>query len=370
MSTQAQDAAQPFVLRRLGVVMEPQAGNPQEAWGVLNPAAARSPGGTLYLFPRLVAEGNYSRIGLAQVRHDETGTPTGVERLGLALEPQEAYELNPQTGGGVEDPRVTLVQPLGLYVMPYTALGRHGPRIALATSPDLLTWTRLGPVRFAPWSGPDLNAYPNKDASFFPNVVVDPQGRPALAMLHRPTLHPIGTAPLQAISEPRESIWISYIPLDLAQTRVSALTEPRDHTVLAAPRQPWEALKIGGGTPPILTPLGWLMLYHGVSGQYTEGVMFQPRVHYSAGALVLDRENPLQIHYRSPLPILAPEAAGEHSGIVPNVVFPTGLDLRPEGYVDVYYGMADSRIGAARLALPATLPPEGETVSDVIPRPR
>jgi predicted GH43/DUF377 family glycosyl hydrolase len=144
----------------------------------------------------------------------------------------------------------------------------------------------------------------------------------------------------------------------VAQARTSALTEPRHHTFLAAPRQSWEALKIGGGTPPILTPLGWLMLYHGVLGQYTEGVMFQPRVHYSAGALVLDTENPLLIHYRSPLPILAPEVEGEYSGIVPNVVFPTGLDPNPESYVDVYYGMADARIGAARLTLPATLPPD------------
>ena len=28
---------------------------------------------------------------------------------------------------------------------------------------------------------------------------------------------------------------------------------------------PWEKLKIGGGTPPILTRHGWLILYHGVS---------------------------------------------------------------------------------------------------------
>jgi beta-1,2-mannobiose phosphorylase / 1,2-beta-oligomannan phosphorylase len=36
-------------------------------------------------------------------------------------------------------------------------------------------------------------------------------------------------------------------------------------------------------------------------------------------------------------------------GIVPNVVFPTALDERADGTADVYYGMADSRIGVARL---------------------
>jgi hypothetical protein len=34
---------------------------------------------------------------------------------------------------------------------------------------------------------------------------------------------------------------------------------------------------------------------------------------------------------------------------VPNVVFPTGIDPRGDGDADVFYGMADSRIGVARL---------------------
>jgi hypothetical protein len=42
-----------FKLQRLGIVMEPENGNSQEAEGVLNPAAARGPDGKLYLFPRL-----------------------------------------------------------------------------------------------------------------------------------------------------------------------------------------------------------------------------------------------------------------------------------------------------------------------------
>ena len=54
-------------LQRLGMLMEPEPGNAQEVEGVLNPAAARGPDGELYLFPRLVARGNYSRIGIARV---------------------------------------------------------------------------------------------------------------------------------------------------------------------------------------------------------------------------------------------------------------------------------------------------------------
>src|SRR5271154_2916533 len=96
-------------LRRLGMMMEPQARNAQEAEGVLNPGTVRGPDGELYLFPRLVAKGNYSRIGIARVQFDEKGDPKGVERLGIALEPEAEYELRPNGGGGCEDPRVTFV---------------------------------------------------------------------------------------------------------------------------------------------------------------------------------------------------------------------------------------------------------------------
>src|SRR5487761_392030 len=106
-----------FELKRLGLVMEPEPGNPQEVEGVLNPATIRGPDGELYLFPRLVARDNYSRIGIARVRFDERGDPSSVERLGIALEPEAEYEKRPDGSGGCEDPRVTFVEPLGCYVM-------------------------------------------------------------------------------------------------------------------------------------------------------------------------------------------------------------------------------------------------------------
>src|ERR1039458_8374781 len=98
-----------FKLQRLGLIMEPQPGNPQEIEGVLNPAAARGPDGKLYLFPRLVAQGNYSPMCRARVIFNEAGAPSGVERLGIALEPEGDYERLPEGGGGCEDPRVTFV---------------------------------------------------------------------------------------------------------------------------------------------------------------------------------------------------------------------------------------------------------------------
>src|ERR687888_461046 len=78
---------------KLGVVMEPLPHNPFECEGVLNPAGVTGPDGEFYLFPRLVAAHNYSRIGTARVLREAVGRPCGVERLGMALEPQAPYEL-------------------------------------------------------------------------------------------------------------------------------------------------------------------------------------------------------------------------------------------------------------------------------------
>jgi predicted GH43/DUF377 family glycosyl hydrolase len=347
----------PFLMRRMGVIMRGDPSNPDEVLGVLNPATARAPDGKLYLFPRIVAAGNYSRIGIAEVIFDAAGQPSGVERHGYALEPTESYEQNARTAG-CEDPRITYIEPLRRYLMTYTAYGPLGPRIALAESTDLLTWRRLGPLKFAfdPALRVDFDLYGNKDALLFPAPVQDPHGRPALALIHRPTYVQGGQVVLPAgITESRDSIWISYSGLDQAQASTAALLTWHDHTLLATPAQPWEATKIGGGTPPIRTPHGWLMIYHGVTGQILEGVDHQPYVRYSAGALLLDLNDPRTIVYRSPKPILAPEADEEREGIVPNVVFPTGIDAHAGGQVDIYYGMADAVIGVARLDIPVHL---------------
>jgi predicted GH43/DUF377 family glycosyl hydrolase len=355
-----------FKLQRLGQMMEPEPGNPQEIEGVLNPAAVRGPDGKLYLFPRLVARGNYSRIGIARVRFNEAGDPIGVQRLGIALEPEADYELRPDGGGGCEDPRITFVEPLQRYMMTYAALSSIGPRIALAVSEDLFHWKRLGLATFDPYQGIDFVHVDNKDASLFPIAVPNHAGKMQMAMLHRP-LFP-GTRPEETARQAEsrvvdldhESIWISYCPMALDGPEPQHLGLFNSHHRLATPVSPWEWLKIGAGTPPVLSRHGWLILYHGVSEMPDPGNAGR-HLRYSAGVMVLSKEHPRVIRYRSAEPVLTPELPQECRGTVANVVFPTGIDRRddlgsPDRF-DVYYGMADNRIGAARLDVPAFLPP-------------
>lgn len=355
----------PFKLNRICTIMEPEVGNPYEEEGVLNPAITRGPDGELYIFPRMVAKGNYSRIGIARVKFNEEGDPVGVERLGIALEPEMDYEKRPNGGGGCEDPRITHVKSVDHYIMTYTAYGPDGPRIAMARSLDLFTWERLGLVCFTLYKPVDFNNVDDKDASFFPTTLPSPHNHTSIAMLHRPLFPdsiPEKTIKLgenRPINQPKESIWISYFNLTEGKETCLESAKFTSHYCLAHPVYTWENLKIGAGAPPILTKHGWLMIYHGVR-KHSGCTEEQPKYTYSAGVMVLSEKEPQKIIYRSSEPVLTPELDDETIGVVGNVVFPTGTDQRDDigkpNRIDVYYGMADNKIGVAKMEIPDILP--------------
>ncbi|GAA3293404.1 glycosidase [Dactylosporangium vinaceum] len=345
----------PYTMTRLGLVMAPDPAEPFEAEGVLNPASGRAPDGRLYLLPRMVAPGNVSRVGLAAVELRD-GVPIGVRREGVVLAPDEGWERGLHNAG-VEDPRTTWVPRLGRHLMTYVAYGPLGPRLALAVSADLRTWQRLGPVQFAyqPGLDTDLNLFPNKDAVFFPEPVPGPDGRPSYAMLHRPMwdlgwFRPGEGVHLPAgVADERPGIWISYVPAAEAEADLGALARPRAHRCVALPQFDYEALKIGAGPPPVRVPEGWLLIHHGVAGYIPPG--FDPvgqRATYTAGAMLLDPEDPGRVLDRTPEPVFVPETDDERHGTVSNVVFPTAIE-EVDGVRYVFYGMADARIGVARL---------------------
>ena len=366
-----------FEMRRLGLLMEPDPSRPEEVEGVLNPAAARGPDGQLYLFPRYVGKGNFSRIGFARVVFGENGDPTGVERLGIVLEPATDYETWPDGRGGCEDPRVTYVEPLGHYVMSYTGWSQNGPRIAFARSDDLHVWERIGLARFTPYHDVVMEGVDNKDASVFPQFIDDPHNLPSVAMLHRP-LFP-GTRPEEMVrpdiaspeQEEFQTIWISYWHWQDDGDHYQPVGRRFvSHRPLAMPKFAWEKLKIGAGTPPVLCRHGWLIIHHGV--QESPGSKpGQRKYFYAAGVMILDRERPHHVLYRSPEPILFPSEPDELMGTVDGVVFPTGIDRRddigqPDRF-DVYYGMADSRIGVATLTVPEILPAMPHAAQEKVP---
>ena len=153
------------------------------------------------------------------------------------------------------------------------------------------------------------------------------------------------------ITDERLGIWISYVPVELVQADVGNLVFQRSSTMVAMPEYGFESLKIGAGPPPIRIEEGWLLLHHGVRGLLTETHGWnepQGSVHYAAGAMILDAADPSRVLARTSEPLMTPETKAETSGTVPNVVFPTAME-EVDGVLCVFYGMADSRIGVARL---------------------
>jgi predicted GH43/DUF377 family glycosyl hydrolase len=80
--------------------------------------------------------------------------------------------------------------------------------------------------------------------------------------------------------------------------------------MLATPCETWESDRIGAGAPPILTDQGWLLFYHGV---FRVQPVAAPETHahtaYHGGVMLLDRDDPRRVLWRSPKPVLHPSRA-------------------------------------------------------------
>jgi predicted GH43/DUF377 family glycosyl hydrolase len=351
--TQSREPSASF--KRLGIVAVP-AGDDTDRGGIINPGSARRRDGSLVLFPRTVAAGNVSRIARCRVAAWSGDEPQFV-RDRFALEPQAPYERRAVPGGyGCEDPRVTFVPALDRYLMAYCAYGPSGARVAVATSSDADTWTRLGLVDFHGKDG-----FGDKDAAFFPEIVTSPAGIASFALLHRPTLHASvanGRAMVQAIlampPADRESICISYVPAEAVRAGLAALLDIRETSVIMQPDGAWGSIKVGTGTPPVRTAAGWMFMYHGIDPLPGHEDAVRPAMQYRAGVALLDGAQPHVLTYRSPEPVLWPELPEERAGVVDDVVFPTAIDPRieigPDAF-DVYYGMGDRVSGRGRLTV-------------------
>ena len=102
----------------------------------------------------------------------------------------------------------------------------------------------------------------------------------------------------------------------------------------------WDSKKVGIAGVPVRTKKGWLFIYHGISSSTT----------YRLGAALLDIDDPTRIIARTVDPILEPVEPYEREGQTPRVIFSCGGVVRDDTLI-VYYGAADSVIGAATFSI-------------------
>lgn len=211
------------------------------------------------------------------------------------------YPTNETEKYGCEDARVSFIE--GKYYVNFTVVSEDSWSTALAQTEDFQKIDRKG-IIFHP---------ENKDVAIFPERV---NGK--YIALHRPNNSGFG----------RASIWYSESPDLLHWGNHKCIVRPRD--------MKWESMKIGGGAPPIKTPQGWLIIYHGKGDNSS----------YSLFCLLLDLNDPSKIVRRADKPLLTPTEPFETEGFFGNVVFSNGV-IEKDGQVYIYYGAADETVGLA-----------------------
>jgi predicted GH43/DUF377 family glycosyl hydrolase len=323
-------------------ILEPLRGSYWEAAQVRNPAAVLHDG-KVHLI--------YTAAGDMDIEHKiylgHAVSTDGIHFERVDSEPFAAPFKGTFDAGGIEDPRAVKIDDNiyitycaravphwsfiqgERYVSPPTngvTWTENYRRGGLISTKDFITCERHGPI--------------TSDDHYDCNIILFPEKiNGKYVMLHRPSYF---KAEVESGNGGTSGISICFS---------DDLTNWEDDYPLIDPEFEWEDLKVGGSSPPIKTPEGWLVLYHAVQRPLKDK-SWHPcfQFCYRAGVMLLDLDNPTRVIARSPHYILEPETPFEKFGTVNNVVFPTGnVVLGDELFI--YYGAADTTICLATVQL-------------------
>lgn len=294
-----------------------------ESGAVFNCAATNHEGKVALLYRAIPGKYEKTEAGLVGEYISYLGLATSEDGINFTRHPEPVMKPDTEFDRyGCEDPRIVKLEGSDEYIITYTALSQdltkkpnfdECVRIALATTKDFLTYTKLGIM------GPPCS---DKDAVIFPERI---NGK--IAMLHRiaPDIQIAYFDSVEHMANPGEKYWKDH------------MDNLEKYTVMK-PSDGWESRKLGAGPTPIKTDHGWLMIYHGVDEKFV----------YRGGAALLDLEDPCKVIAKIPHPILEPTEIFETSGDVPNVVFPEGTAILGEELF-VYYGGGDASCCGAKI---------------------
>ena len=218
--------------------------------------------------------------------------------------------ISPEVTGqeyGIEDPRISIID--DRYYMTTCCVSAERNATMLYVSDDGLNYKSLGVI--LDHQNKDMLLFEGKIKGFY-YALTRPLGECYFAFPPSSTFHP--GASIHLASSPDLLHW-----------------KPSDTSFLRATQSSLSNVKIGGGTPPVLTSSGWLMLYHGVENKGEVGI-------YRTFWALLDKEDPLKIlrlEDKTPLleanPVLTSDISQQI--YLDDVVFTTGIAEHGDDFI-------------------------------------
>jgi len=208
---------------------------------------------------------------------------------------------------GIEDPRISFIG--DRYYMTTCCVSSERHSTILYVSDDGLNYKCLGIIL----------DHQNKDMLLFEGTIDG---------IYYALTRPLGSC---YFASPPESLYHPGAAIHMATSPDLLHWKPCDTAFMRAGRSSISNVKIGGGTPPLLTKEGWLMLYHGVENKSDVGI-------YRTFWALLDKDDPLKIlHLEDSIPLLESDTnltKNINSLIYLNdVVFTTGIVKHDDDFI-------------------------------------
>lgn len=281
---------------------------------------------------------------------DKIGRFAGTSRIGLAWSedginftkhptpvffPDNDAQKTFEWPGGCEDPRIVRNE-TGSYFMTYTAYDGKIARLMVASSQDLYKWTKHGPVFAKADSGKYINTW-SKSGSIVSHYEF---GTPVASKINgKYWMYGGDTFIWAATSEDL----INWTPLlDISNN----IKEPKGFKIVFGPREKmFDSDLVEPGPPAMLTKDGICLIYNS-RNKKIDGDSALAEGTYTAGYIILDKNDPTRVVERSDSYFIKPDKPYEISGQVNNVCFLEGLARYRDKWF-LYYGTADSKIAVA-----------------------
>jgi predicted GH43/DUF377 family glycosyl hydrolase len=233
--------------------------------------------------------------------------------------------------GGCEDPRVAVTEN-GTYVMFYTQWNRKVPRLGVATSKDLITWVKYGPI-FRKFYNAKFADIPNKSASILTKLAGDKQ---VIVKINGKYWMYWGEQHVYAATSTNLVDWKPEVD---SNGELKQLFSPRPGY--------FDSDLTECGPPAIMTDKGIILFYNGKNHPGKGGDKRFNGNSYCAGQALLSLTDPSKLITRLDVPFLRPMESFEKSGqYVNGTVFIEGMVYFQKKWF-LYYGCADSRVGVA-----------------------